>query len=276
MSAMRDLALQTFAFAAIGLLACAPDNGDSDSDTGSDNDSSDNDENDDNDGFEGFIDGSPPSIYDGGPPVTPQCGALQATVRDFTTDHPDFETFDGDYVFPGLVNTTLGADGKPVHAWDGPTAQTNGPEFFAQWYNDTPGVNQSMPLTITLTDMGGGLHVYDNKEFFPVDGQGFGNEGWEHNFHFTTEIHTLFVYKGGEKFTFEGDDDLWLFINKKLAIDLGGLHPPALGTVDLDARAAELGIEIGKQYEMAIFHAERHTTWSNFHIETTISCFEVP
>jgi fibro-slime domain-containing protein len=104
---------------------------------------------------------------------------------------------------------------------------------------------------------------------------GFGEEGQPHNFHFTTEIHTRFTYRGGERFTFTGDDDLWLFINDRLAIDLGGLHPQLSATVDLDASAAALGLEAGETYPMDIFHAERHTDASNFHVETTIDCFVV-
>ena len=60
-----------------------------------------------------------------------------------------------------------------------------------------------------------------------------------------------------------------------LAIDLGGLHPQLSATVDLDASAAELGIAVGNRYAMDIFHAERHTDASNFHVETTIDCFVV-
>jgi fibro-slime domain-containing protein len=104
---------------------------------------------------------------------------------------------------------------------------------------------------------------------------GFGHEGFAHNFHFTTEIHTRFEYQGGETFTFTGDDDLWLFINGRLAIDLGGLHPSLSATVDLDAQAATLGITPGHEYAMDIFHAERHTDASNFRIETTIECIVV-
>jgi fibro-slime domain-containing protein len=68
--------------------------------------------------------------------------------------------------------------------------------------------------------------------------------------------------------------DLWLFINGHLAIDLGGVHGREEKSVNLDQRAAELGIIPGGSYAMDIFHAERHTGSSNFRIETTIACIE--
>lgn len=200
-------------------------------------------------------------------------GILHATIRDFQISHPDFQTFSGDDPYLGIVEEDLGADDKPVYAHPGPTPQTTGPDEFAQWYNDTPDVNIAVEITIQLTETSPGEYVYDNPEFFPVDGQGWGEEGNPHNYHFTTELHTLFSYEGGEVFTFTGDDDLWLFVNGKLAIDLGGLHPPRSGTVDLDASASQLGISPGNTYAMDIFHAERRTTLSNFRIQTNIACF---
>lgn len=198
---------------------------------------------------------------------------LDATIRDFSLAHPDFEDYGGDAAYKGLVLPDLGPDQKPVYANPGPTPQTSGPDAFKQWYNDTPGVNQTFPIQLALTEIQPGLYQYKSDAFFPVDGLGFGSEGLNHNFAFTTEIHTQFIYNGGEKFTFTGDDDLWMFINKKLAIDLGGLHPPLSDTVDLDVSAAMLGIKPGNTYTMDIFHAERHSDGSNFRIDTTIGCF---
>jgi fibro-slime domain-containing protein len=79
------------------------------------------------------------------------------------------------------------------------------------------------------------------------------------------------VYSGGERFSFTGDDDLWVFINGRLAIDLGGLHPPAGNMLDLDTAANELGIVPGGQYSLDLFHAERHTEASNFRVDTTLA-----
>lgn len=197
---------------------------------------------------------------------------LEAVVRDFTTAHPDFEAVLG--VDPGIVETQLGADGKPVYAGMPETPTTSGQAAFDQWYRDVPGVNTPIPLSIELEEVSEGMFTFSDSDFFPIDGQGSGNEGNPHNYHFTLELHTEFVYEGGEIFSFTGDDDLFVFINGVLAIDLGGVHGPMSATADLDAAAAELGIQPGNTYTLDFFFAERHTTQSNFRIDTTIGCLE--
>lgn len=205
----------------------------------------------------------------------PECShSLLATIRDFQPPHPDFETYGGSSATTGLVKLLLGADSTPQYAPLGGTSQTTGPNEFWQWYHDTPGVNVTLPVTLTLDEPAPGTFLYDNSAFFPIDGQGFGDYGGSgHNFHFTTQILASFLYKGGELFTFRGDDDLWVFVNKQLALDLGGLHGPLEGTIDFDALAGQLGLTLGKSFSLDIFHAERHTDGSNFRIETTIDCF---
>ncbi|MBI4702485.1 MAG: fibro-slime domain-containing protein [Deltaproteobacteria bacterium] len=199
---------------------------------------------------------------------------LVGTIRDFKIEHPDFEYAIA--VDPGIVQQDLGPDGKPVYAGNPTTPTTNGKEYFDQWYRDVPGVNISIPLAIGLVDKGSGVYAYDSAAFFPIDDQGWGNEGNPHNYHFTYELHTQFEYEGGEVFSFSGDDDLFVFINGKLALDLGGVHGAMTDQADLDADAVYLGISPGKKYPLDFFFAERHTSESNFHIETTIGCFVPP
>lgn len=198
-------------------------------------------------------------------------GMLPVTIRDFKAGYTDFETHLGGE--KGIVKADLGADGKPVYNGNPNTNTTTGKAHFDEWYNDVPGANMTFPLTLALTPSGNGVYTYDNQNYFPIDDKGFGNEGNPHNFHFTTEVHTQFKYKGGEVFKFNGDDDLFAFINKKLVIDLGGVHGSEDGAVDLDAVAASIGIVKGQSYPLDMFGAERHTSESHFRIETTISCF---
>jgi fibro-slime domain-containing protein len=207
--------------------------------------------------------------------VPGECVTIKATIRDLKLEHPDFQAFSADVATPGLVEATLGPDQKPVFSGvviDPPQMTTAA--NFDQWYNDVAGVNQAFTIELPLVEEGSDL-VFDDQTFFPIDGMGFGDEGLAdaqgnpHNFLFTTEIHSKFVYEPGQSFTFIGDDDLWMFVDGELAIDLGGLHPAQAGTANLDA----YGFTPGSTHSMDIFHAERRSTDSTFRIETTIACF---
>lgn len=196
---------------------------------------------------------------------------LTGTIRDFLASHPDFE--DGLGIDTGIVLPVLGGDEKPVYAGESGNPTTHGAEAFDQWYRDTPGVNLSASLPLTLDDAGHpGIFTFADGTFFPIDGQLFGNEGRIHNFHFTYEIHSAFTYQGDEVFTFTGDDDLWVFIDDQLVVDLGGVHGAQNGSVTLNT----LGLTLGQDYDFDLFFAERHTTESSFRIDTSILLTQAP
>jgi fibro-slime domain-containing protein len=207
----------------------------------------------------------------------PKPPELQAVIRDFLIEHPDFElqTFGPAQQELGIVDSVLGPDDKPVYAGDplNGTPTTTGTANFNQWYNDVPGVNITavLPLALAPSPNNPALFVYQNNAFFPIDGLYFGNEGNSHNYHFTLEAKTKFQYTGGEVFRFTGDDDMWVFINRRLAIDLGGLHRPRSSSVEIDQIAGTHGLVLGQEYPLHFFFAERHTFESNFTIETSIA-----
>ncbi|MDG5816893.1 fibro-slime domain-containing protein [Chitinispirillales bacterium ANBcel5] len=129
-----------------------------------------------------------------------------------------------------------------------------------------------------------GEYMYDNQYFFPLDGRGFRfddtryGEGWNawfqdssrHNYSFTMELNWKFQMREGLEFHFLGDDDVWVFINGKLAIDLGGVHWPAAGTIYMDSIAESHGLEYGEIYTFDMFYAERHTHGSTIQVSTNI------
>jgi fibro-slime domain-containing protein len=198
------------------------------------------------------------------------CGTtITGVVRDFQSSHPDFESYCCGSQ-KGLVQEQLGADQKPVYAPSGGTAFSTDAASFDQWYRTVPGVNLPFLVYISL-EPNGGVYTFHSASFFPLDGQGFGNEGEPHNYWFTTEIHTRFRYGGGEVFRFTGDDDVFVFVNGRLVIDLGGVHGAQSQEVSLDAVAGQVGITPDNVYDLDLFHAERHTTESNFRIDTTLA-----
>ncbi|MBN1931039.1 MAG: fibro-slime domain-containing protein [Desulfobacterales bacterium] len=193
---------------------------------------------------------------------------LNGTIRDFYSSHSDMEAaITG--LQTGMVSSTLPSDGNPDYVGTGGYGSVANTSSFDQWYTDVPGVNMATNLGITLDNTitsDPNVYTFDDSSFFPIDGMLFGNEGNTHNYHFTYELHTTFTYRGGEFFNFTGDDDLWVYINDGLVVDLGGIHSALSDGVDLDT----LGLTVGQAYDFDLFFAERHTTQSNFHIETSI------
>ncbi len=162
----------------------------------------------------------------------------------------------------------------------GKTGSSTTPENFDMWFADVPGVNSSAPLSLTLKRQeGSSVYTFDDREddfyanrggFFPINDELYGNSaGNNKNFHFTFHLSTEFVFErdAGLVFSFTGDDDVWVFVDGKLVIDIGGVHSKVSQTIDLDRLE---WLEDGQTYSLDFFFAERHRTQSNFRIETTL------
>lgn len=103
--------------------------------------------------------------------------------------------------------------------------------------------------------------------------EGMGSVRWSsrtgRNQHFCLEAHTQFTYKPGVKFSFRASDDLWVFIDNKLAVDLAGTHMTAPGYVDMSYFKGVSGEFVeGNKYDLDIFFCDRRTTMNALRIKT--------
>ncbi len=152
---------------------------------------------------------------------------------------------------------------------------------FRQWFRDVPGVNLKTEKVLTFVyNSATRQYVFDDTidpafqslgGFFPINGQLYGNySSTGKNYHFTAMLETSFRHQAGagHLFTFRGDDDVWVYVDGKLVIDLGGVHGAVSQTIELDRLNWLVN---GQSYSLRFFFAERHTTKSNFRIETTLN-----
>ncbi|KAN0050808.1 hypothetical protein ACTA71_005519 [Dictyostelium dimigraforme] len=198
----------------------------------------------------------------------------------------NFQPKEGGVKVTGLIKSTLNTTTRVPELVSLSTNGTNAaafirsPSLFKYFFSSQPDPTlpgHNIPLDFDLdfnhTETGDSI-FFDSQKFFPIDYQGFDvdpakriyGESSYHNFHFCMKLNTEFTYHGFEVINFKGDDDLWVFINNQLVIDLGGLHSPLEATVNTKT----LGLTIGKSYNFDIFYCERRTEGSSLKIETNV------
>lgn len=118
--------------------------------------------------------------------------------------------------------------------------------------------------------------------FYPLDKLGYEQSGLltktsaidaTHNGSFTLRGESQFVYNNASNlyFTFTGDDDVYMYINGTLALDLGGAHGRNSKTVNLnDLDPTKYGLKEGQVATFTFFYMERCSDASTFGIKTNM------
>ncbi|EFA75229.1 PA14 domain-containing protein [Heterostelium album PN500] len=212
--------------------------------------------------------------------------------------NPNFETPEYGQLTPGLINNILDPIKRvPQLNYANPNWQNTfahgmikNATLFNTFFINTPGINKPLTFNITLTlNPSAGTYGYDNQTFFPINRLGWDStpsnyldsngqplykdtNGNYENFHFCLVSNMFFTYQGYEVFNFRGDDDVWVFINNELVVDLGGLHPAAQASVNLQTDL-KTKLVVKQTYTLDFFYCERHTDTSTMKMDTNIQIF---
>ena len=172
------------------------------------------------------------------------------------------------YVFDG------GYDGVTYNANDGGISHVNGSSskdmVYYTSYADTT-LHPFLPTTGSTT------FQQTNTPYFLDSGASERSAGsFEtqigRDYNFSMEGHGQFVFNTEDNlyFTFEGDDDVYLFINNKMVMDIGAAHSITKSTFNLNDYIKECGLKDGEMYDFDFYYMERHSYGSNIRIETNI------
>ena len=150
---------------------------------------------------------------------------------------------------------------------------------FEAGYSDNPKYVDYDRTNGTISQGTGGTATVG---FYPLDKLGYEQSGLltktsaidaTHNGGFTLRGESQFVYNKDSNlyFTFTGDDDVYMYINGVLALDLGGAHGRNSKTVNLnDLDATKYGLKEGQVATFTFFYMERCSDASTFGIKTNM------
>ncbi|MEY3142082.1 MAG: hypothetical protein RLY21_575 [Planctomycetota bacterium] len=215
--------------------------------------------------------------------------------RSFMLGHPDFGLEANAARQWWAIGSRLDADGKPaVTKLAGSVGASRraiaSESSFMTWFRDTAGQNVALPRSLAVGRVQSFGHTAaDPRWVYNVTGGSLGvdrNDGYGDNFDpwpsvgsmtanssFTVELGCSFVYRQdkGQWLYIKSSNDVLVYLDGQLLIDIGGQSQPTARSIDLNSIAAKFGLIDKQTYRLRFFVASRYAVvptdfnlWFNF------------
>lgn len=170
------------------------------------------------------------------------------------------------------------------HYWWGGSYEEPEERYLRKFYKDLKLGFEQKGDTYTLKDVkdqNGKILAHEGADFYPLDNErklSYENSETKHNYFFGMRYDVLFKigdYVGPMNYEFTGDDDLWVLLDGKVVLDLGGIHQAAGETVDIWKKLGKTADELTpeekeKEHTLTVLYMERGAGDSNCKMKFTL------
>ena len=186
----------------------------------------------------------------------------------------------------GLVEYDLSEEYLPVATGKGQLTPNQGLDNFDGWFETVEGKSASYTGALKLEYQADGAEfAFHHDQFYPLDGAEFSNgdavnkDGHNHLFTMSFAVPFTVLSSGEEGFAIRADDDTFVYVGDKLALDMGGIHDATTGKFvissegevyaavgDEDLAYSGIKLNAGDGSIVRIFHADRDSSDSMFEV----------
>lgn len=156
-----------------------------------------------------------------------------------------------------------------------------------RWFDGVDGKSMGYAGMLELRfDGNQTVFLFDERNFYPLDDVGFSDgdivnkDGHNHLFTMSFAVPFTVLASGAEEFTIEADDDTFVYIDNKLALDMGGIHDAVVGRIAVHENGevytgvggeslaySGINVPVGEGAIIRVFHADRDSRESELSLK---------